>query len=118
MPPTSRPGRFRRPVLAIGLLLSALALGITGSPVHGDDELDDTPDCIGYRGDARYRGLGYDHVVVLVSSCEQTAHCTVSTDVTPEEHETDVPPGETAEVLTRRGSPARAFTPRVACTLR
>jgi hypothetical protein len=107
--------RLRLLGLALAISLPVLAVGGQGV---ADDEPGQVPECIEYRGEARYRGLGYDHVVVIESSCQQTASCRVSTDVDPQEHEVDVPGGETAEVVTRRGSPARAFSPNVSCTLR
>ncbi len=83
-----------------------------------DDSPGQTPECIAYHGEARYRGLGYNHVVVIESSCREAAHCLVSTDVDPQQHAVDVAGGATEEVVTRRGSPARAFTPSVTCSLR
>jgi len=108
--------RYGPSAFALVLMVSLVAVAAIGSPARGDDG--ETPECIDHRGDARYRGYGYDHVVVITSGCQEAARCTVSTDVTPEEHQVDVPAGETVEVLTRRGSPAREFTPQVACTLR
>jgi hypothetical protein len=108
--------RFRLLGLLLAISLPILAIG--GARADGDEEPGQTPECIDYRGEARYRGLGYVHVVVIESSCRQTARCRVSTNVDPEVHEVDVPAGETEEVITRSGSPARAFTPNVSCTLR
>jgi hypothetical protein len=110
--------RFSRVIgLAVGLAAVSLVGPVEGW-AQGDGEPGQTPECISHRGEARYRGLGYDHVVVVESACETTALCRVSTDVDPEQYAVEVAPGATEEVMTRRGSPARAFTPRVTCTLR
>ncbi len=108
---------FRPRHLGLALLV-ALPVLAGGRPGAADDEPGANPECIEYRGEARYRGYGYDHVVIIESSCRETARCRVSTDVDPDEQSVEVPGGETAEVVTRRGSPARAFTPNVSCTLR
>jgi hypothetical protein len=80
---------------------------------HGPHALD----CVEFWPEVRYANYGYDHVVHLYSRCDVSATCDVSTDVSPDKLRVDVPPGAEVEVLTRRGSPARRFTPRVECTL-
>jgi hypothetical protein len=77
----------------------------------------DTPPCISWRAEARYRNYGYDHIVEIKSSCDAPADCQVSTDVAPEAVNVRVNPGEAVEVLTFRGSPAYAFKARVRCNL-
>lgn len=74
--------------------------------------------CIGVSAQAIYRNYGYDHVVYLTNRCAGDAVCDVSTDVNPEPSHVDVPVNSTIEVLTFRGSPARTFTPKVACRAR
>lgn len=96
----------------IGLGLPALAQD------EGEDEGGETPSCIDYEGHARYRAYGYDHLVRVTNGCDKPAVCQVWTDVTPEKHRISLRPDETEEVLTRTGSPAREFTPRVSCQLR
>jgi hypothetical protein len=66
----------------------------------------------------RYRGVAYDHIVRLESSCETERECWVSTDVNPEPIMTIVQPGAAVEVLTFRGSPSRTFRATVECDAR
>ncbi|RLB45852.1 MAG: hypothetical protein DRJ42_29015 [Deltaproteobacteria bacterium] len=123
----SSPAWLPRPAvlaLALGLALSIMgaiagggpALGQNG-PDDGDGDGDGQPTCIEHRGEARYRGYGYQHVVIIDNGCDQDARCEVATDVTPESQNVDVPAGETKEIITRNGSPSRAFEPRVSCSL-
>jgi len=110
--------------LALGLALSVVgaltgggsALGQNG-PDDGDGDGDGQPTCIEHRGEARYRGYGYQHIVIINNGCDQDARCEVATDVTPESANVHVPAGETKEIITRNGSPSRAFEPRVSCSL-
>jgi hypothetical protein len=71
--------------------------------------------CVHYWPEARFRNYAYDHVVHLLSRCEERALCAVSSDVNPKPVLVEVPPGERVEVLTFRGSPAREFRPFVEC---
>ena len=73
--------------------------------------------CVDAWGEARYRNYGYDHVVHLRSRCRVRVVCEVSTNVNPKPVRASVPAGESVEVLTFRGSPARDFTPNVSCEL-
>jgi len=73
--------------------------------------------CVEYETKVNYGALGYDHRVVLTSSCEDAATCTVTTDVNPDPQTVDVPAGQSVTVLTFRGSPASEFTATVRCTL-
>lgn len=74
-----------------------------------------TKDCVRAWSEARVRYPGYDHVVHLESSCSVEATCSVSTNVNPQTIVTQVPPGQSVEVLTFMGSPAREFSARVEC---
>jgi hypothetical protein len=65
---------------------------------------------------ARYLGMGYSHVVSLKNGCSRTVTCEVWTDVDPQPRYTlSAQPGETVEVVTRRGSPAREFKVDKSC---
>jgi hypothetical protein len=75
----------------------------------------DTPACVKQRTEARYRNLGYDHLVHLRNGCDARVACRVSTNVNPEPAELTLSPGEERELVTWRGSPAREFTARVSC---
>lgn len=105
---------------ALVALIAGLALVAVPVVAQDDDEGgggSGTPSCIDYEAIARYRAYGYDHVVRVTNGCEKRARCEVWTSVTPEKHRIDLRPDETEEVLTRTGSPAREFTPRVSCQL-
>lgn len=71
--------------------------------------------CVRYWGEARYRGVGYDHEVHVVNDCTRAALCEVATNVDPHLYDVTVPPGRHVVVITRTGSPARRFAPEVAC---
>lgn len=71
--------------------------------------------CITWNTEARYRGLGYDHIVKLHSECEKMGHCQVSTNVNPKVQKVDVPPKKDVDVVTFVGSPSREFSAKVEC---
>jgi hypothetical protein len=72
--------------------------------------------CVRVSAEARYRGLGYEHVVHLENGCDKDVVCLVATDVNPEQQTVSVPPGVAADVITFIGSPSREFVPHVTCT--
>jgi hypothetical protein len=74
-------------------------------------------DCVQSWPEARYRGLGYNHIVHVRDVCDARAECTVSTNVNPERQAVTVPGHSEVEVTTFLGSPAREFTPKVDCRL-
>lgn len=104
---------------------AALAIGIatlTGAPGHPAAEAEPLAaargaDCVTYEASAVYRGLGYQHQVVLTNGCERDATCMVSTDVNPQAQQAIVKKGESETVVTFQGSPARTFTANVSCQL-
>lgn len=107
---------------ALAMASMLVAVVILGASTHGDARAQpsppsDVPECISFRGEARYGAYGYDHVVVVASRCEEAATCRVATDVDPAEVVVRVAAGATEETVTRRGSPSRGFTPRVRCEL-
>jgi hypothetical protein len=96
--------------------LAALALAsIVLSRAVGAQSADS---CIKYWGEARYGALGYNHLVHVTNSCSLAADCVVSTDVAPDPQSTAVGGKSEVVVTTFLGSPARAFTPHVKCTMR
>jgi hypothetical protein len=97
--------------------LTFSALVATNSQVPADESAGSlqTKDCVRAWSEARVRYPGYDHVVHLESSCAVEATCSVSTNVNPQTIVTQVPPGESVEVLTFMASPAREFSARVEC---
>lgn len=71
--------------------------------------------CVRSWGEARYRGFGYHHVVHLANECDRTVACAVSTDVSPSPTNVSLKPDAHVQVVTRKSSPSRKFTPRVSC---
>lgn len=72
-------------------------------------------DCVDVKSEARFSGVGYDHLVTLKSACKKRLKCVVRTNVNSEPATVTLDPGEEESVLTWRGSPAREFTPDVKC---
>jgi len=71
----------------------------------------DTPvkvgDCASVTASARFKAYGYTHIVTLSNSCQRAVSCEVWTDVDPTPRVTlQAKPGQSAEVVTRNGSPA------------
>lgn len=99
---------MRRSISAIALCF-ALALPAIGLAQN------DVPSCVTVRGQSRWGAGAYNHVVTVRNACERTVRCQVATSVNPRATEVSVRAGESAEVVTFLGSPAREFTPRVSC---
>ncbi|MCC6644614.1 MAG: hypothetical protein IT374_03455 [Polyangiaceae bacterium] len=101
---------------ALLLAASLFALAWGGGAPAAKPSADAT--CVRARAEARYRNLGYDHIVHLDSTCDRDADCDVSTDVSSTVHRVTAPARRSVEVVTFIGSPARVFTPKVTCELR
>ena len=65
--------------------------------------------------DARYRGVGYDHIVHLANGCGFPVHCTVTTSANPRSLGAHLPAGGSRELVTYRNSPSRSFGIKVSC---
>lgn len=65
--------------------------------------------------EARYRVVGYDHIVHIVSECDFALRCLVRTNVNPDPVAADVPPRAHVEVFTWIDSPSRIFNHAVIC---
>lgn len=100
-------------IFLLSLALVGLALPVLSSAQEGSSR----PECLRVSKEAPYQGYGYTHIVVLTSTCERAARCEVATDVDPQPQTQRVAAGATERVVTRRGSPASEFTPRVSCML-
>ena len=100
----------------VPVALLAAGLG-AASTLHAEPKPPVAAPCVKSWGEVRARALGYDHFVVLQSSCKKTAVCAVSSDVNPEVQTVTVAAGEKTEVPTFLASPASTFTPKVTCTL-
>lgn len=105
-------------ISALGLLL------LSGASLAAAAPSDDAPNggkagnpkCVVVRGEARYRGYGYDHEVEIENACDKAISCVVKTDVNPQPTTVQVAAKSSATVVTFRGSPAREFKPDVVCT--
>jgi hypothetical protein len=102
--------------LACTLVLTGIGLVIAASPAAATPP-DTAANCIRVAPEARYRGLGYNHIVHLTNVCKSSAECDVSTDVNPDAQHVTVAAGEHIEVTTFMGSPARVFVPKVECKM-
>lgn len=117
-------------------LACVLLLGLAASGVHAADKRpgDKAPNdkrpsapvaqnpsadsCAEATGSARMQGLGYTHVVTLKNGCDKPVECAVWTNVDSERIVVRAAPGESVEVITRRGSPAREVTADKSCSYR
>jgi len=102
---------------------AAIFAALVSSPqsaLAGEMPLESSPPidasvCVTVTTEARYAGLGYDHIVHLANACDVTQSCVVQTDVNPEPQAITVPPQSTVEVVTFIGSQANTFTAAVQC---
>src|SRR5438552_17740779 len=114
-----------RTALAVLSVASVVAASGLGSPVSAVAEAPPTPEpaqanpaCITYAQEVRTRYPGYDHVVIIKSTCAKSADCLVSSDVAPDPVKVLVPSNAKVEVFTFQQSPASAFTAKVSCKVR
>jgi hypothetical protein len=95
----------------------AAAGGSQPSTLQSTTDVSTNPACVDIRAEARWQGSGYDHWVIIGNQCDRPVACDVATNVNSATLTVAVQPGQTSEVLTFRGSPARTFTPYVTCQL-
>ena len=75
--------------------------------------------CAEVRGSTRAEAYGYTHVVSLRNGCPKAVVCELWSDVDPEPRmRVEVEAGAAAEVITRRGSPAREVVGHKKCSFR
>lgn len=92
------------------------ALGIGGALLVGAAAAQD-PDCASVTAGTRLEAYGYTHVVTLANHCPVQVTCEVWTNVDPLPRLTlRAKAGESAEIVTRRGSPSRAVQAGKSCT--
>ena len=96
------------------LLLAAALAALKGAAAAEEDP---AKACISSWGEARFGGVGFNHVVHVANRCAASATCMVSTDVEPTPQSVTVAGKETIEVVTHLGSPASQFTPHVSCVM-
>jgi hypothetical protein len=80
-------------------------------------ETEAAPACLKWWGESWARGFGYDHVVFIDNACSAPADCVVTTDVAPEPIRAVAPAKQKIDRTAFRGSPSRAFKPKVVCTI-
>jgi len=72
--------------------------------------------CARVSAGVRMEAYGYTHVVSLRNECDRPVSCEVWTDVDPTPHQQlRAAPGETQELVVRRGSPAREVNAGSSC---
>ncbi|HKQ68807.1 MAG TPA: hypothetical protein VJT73_05680 [Polyangiaceae bacterium] len=74
-----------------------------------------TEACAEVSAEAHY-DVGYNHWIRIVNACTTHLSCDAWTDVNPERQNVQLEPGQRADVLTFRGSPASVFYPVVVCS--
>ncbi len=102
--------------------LAAALIAVARAPASakaGDAGMADagTLPCVQSWPEVRMQAYGYNHIVHLRNMCAVAADCVVTTDVNPEPTRVTVDARSETEVNTYLGSPARVFTPKVACTM-
>jgi len=96
--------------IGVGVVVSVVAM-------QRAEAVDTASMCIKVKPEARYLGLGYNHIVHVANVCASAAECDVSTDVNPQPQHVSVAGGGAIEVNTFMGSPARVFVPKVICVM-
>lgn len=96
---------------------SARADNANGDAGAKDAAAPPVPACVQVASEARYVPFGYNHVVTLRNGCSRPVSCTVATDVNPKPSTTDVPSGQTVELVTYYVSPSQTFTASVSCAI-
>lgn len=72
--------------------------------------------CVEVKGSVRNEGYGWAHLVTLRNGCDKSVVCEVWTNVDPTPRYTlRARPGESDEVVTRHGSPAREVSADFSC---
>lgn len=91
------------------------SLPLSGS-VLADNTAAPVERCTEVRASTRTEAYGYTHVVTVHNRCNKPVICDVWTDVDPTPKVSlRVPPSESAETVTRRGSPAREVSAGSQC---
>ena len=92
------------------MLLTSLAL----TPLFAQADYEG-PECVTHRPHVIYQAYGYTHFVALENTCEEAVTCQLRTSATNAELRVELNEGEQKEIVTRRGSPARAFSVTLRC---
>jgi hypothetical protein len=90
-------------------------LGCFAAPAAADPA-ESAADCAVVTASARLQAYGYAHVVTLANHCSRPVACEVWTNVDLVPHlDLHAKPGQSAEVVTRVGSPAREVSAGKQC---
>ena len=102
-------------VFVAGLIFGSIVLALASA--GGAEPLaDGVGECASVTAGTRLNAVGYNHVVTLANHCTRAVSCEVWTNVDPSPHLTlRAKAGETAEVVTRLGSPSRDVQAGKAC---
>src|SRR5262245_31504606 len=73
------------------------------------------PACVSVHSYARYGAVGYDHIVSISNGCSKLVDCVVRTDVSADPILASIPPRQSTDLVTWRGSPAYTFKADVKC---
>ncbi len=88
-------------------LLIAVALLGAGAALASAAGAEGVADCASVTASTRMEAYGYTHVVTLTNRCSAAVSCEVWTNVDPSPHVSlRAAPGQSAETVTRRGSPS------------
>lgn len=102
---------------AVSLMLPIPGASAEQGGKKGGAKPSENPTCVSFTAEARYAGIGYNHLVHIVNACDKLASCSVSTNVSPDVINARVGAKGTETVLTYRGSPASTFVANVECKL-
>jgi hypothetical protein len=100
--------------IASALVVAAALTAAGGRPLPADSGT--AAGCVLWQTEARWVGMGYNHLVHLHNTCSEAMRCEVSTDVNPEVTVVHLDPEEKETVTTFMGSPASEFEAYVECT--
>jgi len=110
--------RMRRSQFACPLILvmALTAVEFAHARDHASEPTVKGPECAIVTADVAMEAYGFTHLVRLSNRCEKPVQCEVWTDVDPTPHLVlRANPAESASVVARRGSPARAVQPGGIC---
>lgn len=90
------------------LIAAPLVVASVAALAAAEEATGSGPACATVRAGVRMQAYGYAHVVTLANRCQRAVSCEVWTNVDPLPRYTlQAKPGESVEVITRNGSPAR-----------
>lgn len=102
-------------VALASLVLGGLLLALSGAS-RAEPLADGVGECASVSASTQLNAVGYNHVVTLANRCSRAVTCEVWTNVDPSPHLTlRAKAGQTAEVVTRIGSPSRDVQAGKAC---